>query len=170
MINSSNMIKFPIKVDVALPDHKRILIMQAELGGVDFPTDEQYAKHRTQYHQDKVIIFSHIQRLIKCVIDCHIHLEDGVTVRNALELLRSFSARAWDSSPLQMKQIPQIGPVAVRKLINGGINSIEALEATEAHRIELLMTKNPPFGSKLLANLRDFPKPWVSLKFMGTVS
>lgn len=90
-------------------------------------------------------------------------------MRHALELLRSFSARAWDCSPYQMKQIPQIGPVAIRKLVNGGINSIEALEATEAHRIEMLMTKNPPFGTKLLANLKDFPKLWVSIKLMGRV-
>ena len=143
--------------------------MQAELGGVDFPADEQYAKHRNQYLQDKAIIFSHVHRLIKCVIDCQIHLEDAVIVRHALELLRSFSARAWDCSPYQMKQIPQIGPVAIRKLINGGINSIEALEATEAHRIELLMTKNPPFGTRLLANLKDFPKLWVSVKMVGKV-
>jgi ATP-dependent DNA helicase HFM1/MER3 len=168
-INSSNAIKFPIKVDIALSDHKRSLIMQAELGGVDFPTNEQYVKHRKQYHQDKVIIFSHIHRLIKCIIDCQIPLENAVTVRHALELLRSFSARAWDSSPYQMKQIPQIGPVAIRKLVNGGINSIEALEATEAHRIEMLMIKNPPFGTRLLANLKDFPKLWVSVKMMGKV-
>lgn len=143
--------------------------MQAELGGVDFPADEQYAKHRNQYHQDKIIIFSHIHRLIKCVIDCQIYLEDAIIVRHALELFRSFSARAWDSSPYQMKQIPQIGPVAIRKLINGGIDSIEALEATEAHRIEVLMTKNPPFGTRLLAYLKDFPKLWVSITMMGRV-
>jgi ATP-dependent DNA helicase HFM1/MER3 len=68
-----------------------------------------------------------------------------------------------------MKQIPQIGPVAIRKLVHGGINSIEALEATEAHRIELLMIKNPPFGTRLLANLKDFPKLWVSVTMMGKV-
>lgn len=169
IINDSNAIKFPIKVDIALPDHKRSLIMQAELGGVDFPAHEQFIKHRKQYLQDKVIIFSHVHRLIKCVIDCQLYLEDAVSVRHALELLRSFSARAWESSPYQMKQIPQIGPIAIRKLVNGGINSIEALEATEAHRIEMLLAKNPPFGTRLLANLKDFPKLWVSMKLMGRV-
>ncbi len=68
-----------------------------------------------------------------------------------------------------MKQISQIGLVAIRKLAMGGINSIEALEATEPHRIEMLMSKNPPFGNKLLANLRDFPKLRVSVKMMGKV-
>ena len=168
-INKANGIKFPIKVDIALASHKRSLILQAELGGVDFPGDEQYIKLKKQYLQDKGIIFAHIHRLVRCIIDCQIYLQDGVAVRHALELLRSFSARVWDNSPYQMKQLTQIGPVAVRKLILGGINSIEALEATEPHRIEFLMCKNPPFGMKLLENLKDFPKLRVSVKMMGKV-
>ena len=63
----------------------------------------------------------------------------------------------------------QIGLVAIRKLTIGGINSIEALEAAEPHRIEMLMSKNPPFGNKLLASLRDFPKLRVSVKMIGKV-
>ena len=169
-INNANGIKYPIKVDIALSAHKRSLIIQAELGGVDFPTGEQYAKHRKQYLQEKAIIFSHINRLIRCVIDCQIYLRDAVTTRHALELARSFGARVWDNSPYQMKQITQIGPVAIRKLAVGGINSIETLEAAEPHRIEMLTSKNPPFGNKILASLKDFPKLRVSLKVMGKVS
>lgn len=149
--------------------HKRSLILQSELGGVEFPTDEQYVKHKRQFNQDKSSLFSASHRLICCVIDCQIHLQDAVTVRHALELARSFGARVWDNSPLEMKQIAQIGLVAIRKLAMGGINSIEALEAAEPHRIEMLMSKNPPFGSKLLATLRDFPKLRVSIKLMGKV-
>ena len=92
-----------------------------------------------------------------------------MTTRHALELARSFGARVWDNSPYQMKQISQIGPVAIRKLAIGGINSIEALEAAEPHRIELLTSKNPPFGNRILASLKDFPKLRVSLKLMGKV-
>lgn len=168
-INNAHGIKYPIKVDIALPAHKRSLIIQTELGGVDFPADEQYAKHRKQFQQDKAVIFSQINRLIRCVIDCQIYLEDAVTTRHALELARSFGARVWDNSPYQMKQIAQIGPVAIRKLALGGINSIEALEAAEPHRIEMLTSKNPPFGNKILASLKDFPKLRVSLKMMSKV-
>ena len=169
-INKANGLRFPIKVDIALHTHKRSLIMQAELGGVEFPTHEQYVKHRKQYQQDKIIIFSQVHRLIRCVIDCQIHLEDAVAARHALELSRSFAAQVWDNSPYQMKQIPQIGPVAIRKLVIGGINSIEELETAEAHRIEMLLSKNPPFGTKLLARLKDFPKLRVSVRMMGKVN
>lgn len=166
-INKANGIKFPIKVDLALHAHKRSLLIQAELGGVEFPAEEQYAKHRRQHNQDTTLVFSHVNRLIRCVVDCQIHLQDAVGARHALELARSFSARVWDNSPLQMKQLPQIGLAAIRKLAMGGVNSIEALETTEPHRIETLMSKNPPFGQKLLGGLKDFPKLRVSIKLMG---
>ncbi|KAL8710415.1 MAG: hypothetical protein Q9220_005016 [cf. Caloplaca sp. 1 TL-2023] len=166
-INVANGIKYPIKVDIALPQHKRSLILQAELGGVEFPADEQYAKIKRQYQQDKTIIFNHINRLVRCVIDCQIHLEDAVAVRHALELARSFAARVWDNSPHQLKQITSIGPAAVRRLAMGGINSIESVEAAEPHKIEMLMSKNPPFGSRIIAGLGGFPKLRVSVKATG---
>ena len=168
-INAANGIKYPIKVDIALSEHKRSLILQSELGGVEFPSDEQYARFQRQFHQDKNIIFHHVHRLIRCVIDCQIYLQDAVTVRNALELARSFAAKVWDNSPYQMKQVPNIGPAAVRRLANGGITSMDILEAAEPHKIEMLMSKHPPFGSRILASLKDFPKLRVSVKMMGKV-
>lgn len=169
-INNSNGIRFPIKVDLAMHAHKRSLLVQSELGGVDFPADEQHAKHRRTFQTEKRLIFSSVHRLIRCVVDIHVHLQDAVSARNALELARSLSAGVWDNSPFQLKQISQIGPVAIRKLVTNGINSIEALEAAEAHRIELLLSRNPPFGSKLLSNLKDFPKLRVSAKRVDRVS
>ena len=68
-----------------------------------------------------------------------------------------------------MKQIPSLGPAAVRKLASGGINSIEKLEMAEPHRIEMLMSRNPPFGNRLLASLEDFPRLRVSVKVTGKV-
>ncbi|KAK2802099.1 hypothetical protein FQN50_007463 [Emmonsiellopsis sp. PD_5] len=166
-INKGNGIKFPIKIDLALPAHKISLLIQSELGAVEIPTGDQYQKHRLSFQQDKGLVFSHANRLIRCIIDCQISLEDSVSTRHALELARSIGARVWDNSALQMKQIDQIGIVAVRKLANAGINSIEALEATEPHRIDMLLSKNPPFGSKLLGKVAEFPKPRVSVKLMG---
>ena len=152
-----------------MPAHKRSLIVQSELGGVDFPPDEEFAKHKKQFTQDKSRLFSNIHRLIRCVIDCHIEMQDAIAVRHGLELARSLGARVWDSSPLQMKQIPQIGAVAIRKLAIGGFTSIEALEAAEAHRIEILLGKNPPFGSRILTNTQAFPKLRVSVKLLSKV-
>jgi ATP-dependent DNA helicase HFM1/MER3 len=158
-----------MKVDITLPAHKISLLIQSELGAVEAPTGDQFQKHKQTFQQDKAVVMSHVNRLIRCIIDCQISLGDAVGVRNALELARSFGARVWDNSALQMKQIEQIGIVAVRKLANAGINSIEALESTEASRIDMILSKNPPFGAKLLARLEDFPKLRVSVKLAGKV-
>ncbi|KAH2544902.1 hypothetical protein KXW97_001735 [Aspergillus fumigatus] len=166
-LNRANGIRFPAKVDIALPAHKILLLIQSELGGVEYPDGEQYQKHKFAFQQDKNFVFSHINRLIRCVIDCQISLGDSITARNALELARSFGAKVWDNCPLQMKQIDQVGIVAVRKLAAAGITSIDALEATEPHCIDMIMSRNPPFGMKLLARVADFPKLRVNVKLAG---
>ncbi|GES61110.1 P-loop containing nucleoside triphosphate hydrolase protein [Aspergillus terreus] len=166
-LNRANGIRFPLKVDIALPSHKISLLLQSELGAVDFPDGEQFQKHKFAFQQDKSTVFSHVNRLIRCIIDCQICLEDSIAVRNALELARSFAAKVWDNSPLQMKQIEQIGVVAVRKFAAAGITSIEQLENREAHEIDMILSKNPPFGVKLLGRLADFPKLRISLKMIG---
>lgn len=68
-----------------------------------------------------------------------------------------------------MKQIEQIGVVAVRKLAAAGITDIEELEATDAPRIDMILSKNPPFGTKLLARLKEFPKLRVVMNVVSTV-
>ncbi|EQL32969.1 hypothetical protein BDFG_04949 [Blastomyces dermatitidis ATCC 26199] len=165
-LNKGNGIKFPIKIDIALPAHKISLLIQSELGSVDIPIGDQYQKHKLSFQQDKGLVFSHVSRLIRCITDCQISLQDSVSTRHALELARSIGARVWDHSAWQMKQIEQIGIVAVRKLANAGINSIEAIEATEPHRIDMLLSKHPPFGSRILARVAEFPKTRVSVKLM----
>ncbi|OJJ98050.1 hypothetical protein ASPACDRAFT_31738 [Aspergillus aculeatus ATCC 16872] len=166
-INRSNGIRFPIKVDIALSAHKISLLIQSELGAVDFPDGEQFQKLRFVFQQDKNFVFSHINRLIRCIIDCQISLEDAVTLRNALELARSFGAKVWDTSPLQLKQLEQIGIVAVRKLAAANITSIEALGQCEPHRIDMILSKNPPFGAKLLERVASFPRLRVAIKMTG---
>ncbi|KAI5286790.1 Sec63 [Ascosphaera aggregata] len=165
-INKDPAIKYPIKIDIALPAHKISLLIQAELGAVELPMDEQYQKHKLTFQQDKILVFAHANRLIRCIIDCNIALKDAITARHALDLARSLGARVWDGSPLQLKQIEGIGVVSVRKLASGGVTTIEALESTDAHRIDMLLSKNPPFGARLLARLATFPKPVVELNMV----
>lgn len=117
--------------------------------------------------QDRAVVFNQIHRLIRCVIDCKLHLQDAVSVMNGLELARSLSARVWDGSPLQMKQVPNLGVVAVRKLVNANIKTLEELAATEPHRIELLLSRNAPFGNKILASMRPLPRLRVEIAVMG---
>jgi ATP-dependent DNA helicase HFM1/MER3 len=133
------------------------------LGSADISWTGDNIKHRSQYTTETQVIFKSIGSLIRCIIDCQIVLGDSISIHSALMLERSLGARAWDDSPLQMKQIEAIGVVAVRKLVNAGIKCIEDLESCEPHRIETLLGRNPPFGLKVLERVRSFPKLRVCL-------
>jgi ATP-dependent DNA helicase HFM1/MER3 len=139
------------------------LIVQSVLGAADISWDGENAKHKSQYTTECAIVFKNISSLIRCIIDCQICLGDSVSIHSALMMERSLGARVWDDSPLQLKQIEGIGAVAVRKFVNAGIRSIEDLEAADAHRIETLISRNPPFGMKVLETVKAFPKLRVSL-------
>ncbi|KAJ5296062.1 hypothetical protein N7508_010883 [Penicillium antarcticum] len=166
-INRDPGIRFPIKVDIALPCHKTSLLLQSELGAIDYPDSDQLQKHKFTFNQDKTLVFAHVNRLVRCLIDCQIARGDSVAILNAMELARSFGAKVWDHSPLQMKQIEQVGVVAVRKFAAAGITSLETLEETEAYRIDMILSKNPPFGAKLLSRLKGFPKLRVAVRMLG---
>lgn len=166
-INSNPATRYQINVDLAGSVHKVSLLIQASLSGTDFRHDEKFKNVSQQIQSDLNIIFSRISGLIRCIIDCQLKREDSVGARNALELSRSLGARSWDDSSLQLLQIPKLGSVAVRKLVNAGIRTIEDLEATEAHKIEHTLSKNPPFGFQILSDVRDFPRLRISLKTIG---
>lgn len=166
-MNASPCIRFPIPVNLDLPAQKVSLIIQSVLGSAEFPAGTKDMKHRSQYNLENAIIFQHVSRLIRCIIDIFLYSEDGIASRSALMLARSLGAKAWDDSPLHLKQLDQIGIVAVRRLANAGILTMENLEDTEPYRIEMLLARNPPFGSKLLDKLKAFPKVYVSLRPVG---
>jgi ATP-dependent DNA helicase HFM1/MER3 len=164
-LNQDSSIKFPIPVNLDAPAHKISLIIQAVLGAIDLPSEEQ--KQRMDFSTARGVIFSNVQRLIRCVVDCQLHLRDSVTVRNALTLARSLSAQVWDDSPLHMKQLEKVGLVLVRKLVAAGIRSIEDIENTEQYRLETILSRNPPFGIQLQGKAKAFPKLRVCMKVVG---
>ncbi|KAJ4983953.1 Pre-mRNA-splicing factor brr2 [Stagonosporopsis vannaccii] len=162
-LNRSPSIRFPIPVNLDLPAQKVSLIIQSVLGHADICWDGDASKHKQQYALEVATIFRSINSLIRCIIDCQIYLGDSASIHSALMLERGLGSKAWDDSPLQMIQVPEIGAVAVRKLVNAGIRSLEDLAATDARRIETIVGRNPPFGLKILACLRSYPKLRISL-------
>lgn len=162
-LNKSPSIRFPIPVNLDLPAQKVSLIIQSVLGAADISWEGDMSKHRQQYSQEIAMIFKSINSLVRCIIDCQLCTGDSVSIHSALMLERCLGSRAWDDSPLQMVQVPNIGAVAVRKLVNAGIRGIEDLEGIDARRIETIVGRNPPFGLQILDALKSFPKLRVSL-------
>lgn len=166
-LNKSPFIKFPIGENITLNAHKISLIIQVQLGGVHYPEEKEFALLRRQFSTDKNIIFERIQRLVRCVIDCKSFDCDSVSTRHALDLARSLSAGYWENSNLQLRQIPQIGPVAHRKLCHAGISTVEKLAVEDSASIERILSKNPPYGKKMKDVLASFPNLTISAKITG---
>jgi ATP-dependent DNA helicase HFM1/MER3 len=168
-INKSPFIKYPINETVSTTAHKISLMIQIQLGGIEHPTDKEFAVVRRQFLTDKGIMFDRIHRLIRCVIDCKAFDCDAVSTRHALDLARSLVAEYWENSNLQLRQVPQVGPAAVRKLVSNGVNSIEKLMEKDTSTIERILSKNPPYGRKMKDLLMGFPCLNLTSEIMGRV-
>jgi ATP-dependent DNA helicase HFM1/MER3 len=165
--NKSPFIKYPIHETVSTTAHKISLMIQIQLGGIEHPADKDFTVVRRQFLTEKGIIFDRVHRLIRCVIDCKAFDCDAVATRHALDLARSLMAEFWENSNLQLRQIPQIGPAAVRKLVSNDINSIEKFMQKDTSTIERIMSKNPPYGRKTKDTLMGFPILDMAAQIMG---
>lgn len=165
-INKSPSIRYPIKVALSMVAHRVSLILQTALGGANADLFGD-PKFRLSLSTDSAVVLQHARRLIRGVVDCQSYLEDSIATRNALLLVRSFGAKIWDDSPLHIQQLQNVGPVAARKLLNAGIKSIDCIESTEAHRLEVILNKNKPFGLQLQKHAREFPSLSLTLAIDG---
>jgi ATP-dependent DNA helicase HFM1/MER3 len=160
-LNKSPFIKSPIKENISTFAHKVSLIIQIQLGAVDLPTDKDFNTIRRQYLAEKNIVFDRVHRLTRCVVDCKTYDHDAVATHNSLELSRSILAEYWENSPLQLRQINGIGPAALRKLVQKNITTLAHLASMDTASIERVLSRNPPFGKKILDFVNDLP--WLTL-------
>ncbi|KAF3101005.1 Sec63 [Orbilia oligospora] len=157
-INSSPSMKWSIKGDINSPAHKAYILIQFEIGCMEFPTTEGLQKYRATLFQDKYLIFQHLHRLVRSICDIKLFLRDSISCRNALELSRCIEAKVWENSPSMLLQLEGLGTVGVRKFVNNDIKTIDQLDALEAHKIETIASRNPPYGAKLKQDIAGIPR------------
>ncbi|EPS42742.1 hypothetical protein H072_3266 [Dactylellina haptotyla CBS 200.50] len=157
-INSSPSMKWPVKVDISSPAQKANILIQFEIGCMEFPTTEGLQKYRATLLQDKSLIFQHLHRLVRCVCDIKLFVRDAISCRNALELARCIEAKVWENSPSMLLQLDGLGMVGVRRFVNNDIKTIEQLDALEAHKIEMIASRNPPYGAKMKQDIAGIPR------------
>jgi ATP-dependent DNA helicase HFM1/MER3 len=120
--------------------------------------DKEFSIIKRQFQSEKSIIFERVLRLIRCVVECKAYECDAISTCNTLELLRSIAAGYWENSTLQLRQLPTIGPAAVRKLVQSNVKTVGQLAAMDPAAIERVMSRNPPFGMKILGFVTNFPR------------
>ncbi|KAL3419662.1 pre-mRNA splicing helicase [Phlyctema vagabunda] len=167
-LNKSCFMKFPVKENISTTAHKAFIATQVQLGGIELPSNDGFTQTmKRQFMSDKTIIFERIQRLLRCLTDCKAFDCDAISTRNALDLVRAISAGFWENSPLQLRQVPQIGPVAMQKLASNDIKTVDQLASLDAAGIERVIGRNPPFGTKLQAVVKCFPRLTLVGEVMG---
>lgn len=169
-LNEANEIRYPFKVDIALTQHKVSLLIQARLGSVPLAKDSKTKFSGSQIRQlslDTSGVLNHGKRLIRCMVDTYVHRNDSISVKNALALARSLAAGGWDDTVMCLKQLPGIGDVAMRKLASAHIRTIEELVHTEPHRLQTMLSKNPPYGHDLVKKASEFPRLHISVQQNG---
>ncbi|ESZ95176.1 hypothetical protein SBOR_4440 [Sclerotinia borealis F-4128] len=165
--NKSPMMKFPIKENISTTGHKIFLMIQVQLGGIEPLTNNDFRIVSRNFSMETNIILDRFQRLIRCVVDCKAVDCDSISTRFALDLSRSIAAGYWENSSLQLRQVPQIGPATLRKLIGNNVNTVEKLAGLDISGIERVMGKNPPFGKKMKDSLMDFPRLTLKAQIVG---
>ncbi|OAV98590.1 hypothetical protein PTTG_01783 [Puccinia triticina 1-1 BBBD Race 1] len=162
-LNSHPELKCPITGKVTQTSQKVMLLIQAVLGGI--PLAEVKVEN-TNPVMEVNIIWQHLPRISKCIVALAISRHDAA-VKNCLEFLRSVTAKAWDDSPWVLRQLDSIGEKSVKRFVDAGIATIDQLQKTSNHRIEMILDRNPPFGTRIVRQARSLPKFFCT---MATVS
>lgn len=75
------------------------------------------------------------------------------TIISAAQLAKAFRARIWHDSVNVARQLPKIGNVLCRMLVEKGYNSFEKLLEANPRNLEFCLKRQPPFGTFLLAEV-----------------
>ncbi|CCF60359.1 hypothetical protein KAFR_0J02950 [Kazachstania africana CBS 2517] len=162
-INLSPLIRYPYFTQnkqsqiIDKTSQKVSLIIQYELGGLEFPSfDWAYKLHQTLV-QDKMRTFKHCYRLLKCLTDMFIERKDGPSLESTLYLLRSVNGNCWEDSAAVLRQLKTIGLVSVRKLLNHGVTTLEDLGNLMENQIEYYLGLNTGAGNKIKKDVSLLP-------------
>lgn len=163
-INNSPLLKYPYRTEgkqsqtVTAANQKVSLIIQYELGGLEFPSyNGAFALHQSMA-QDKMLVFRHCFRILKCIVDIFVEKKDGVSLKNALFLLRSVNGTCWEDSAMVLRQLKSIGLISVRKLVQKDIHTLQEFGNLSDQQIECYLGLKMGNGSKIRRDVELLPQ------------
>lgn len=96
-----------------------------------------------------------MSKLCLGLIDVLRSKQDGISLRNAIELLSCINGKAWHDSIHKLQFLDGIGAANCATLLKAGISTFFDLSETRPSRIETLLNRRPPFGNQLIQTLRS---------------
>ncbi|XP_021694757.1 uncharacterized protein LOC110674773 [Aedes aegypti] len=151
-------IRFPLRGRIQSTTAMASCLMQAVFGNLPIEDGS------LQQEATKMINIG--RRLIKCMTE-FIYVgqgtigQDGGGVYQALlstvVLSQCLETKLWENSPYITKQLKGIGAIYAGQLAARGKISFQELLDTNPRELEVILKKNPPFGSDLIAFVRTLP-------------
>ncbi|GFV05353.1 probable ATP-dependent DNA helicase HFM1 [Trichonephila clavipes] len=149
--SKSTSIRFPIQGKIKTRAMKINCLIQATFGCL--PISEPV------FNQDISKIFRSGVRVAQCLAEYLTFDTKGFSVLyHAMVLAKCFKARLWENSKHVSRQLEKIGVTLSTVLVNAGITSFESLGSTNPRELELILNRNPPFGSILVDNVKHLPQ------------
>ncbi|KAI7899419.1 Sec63 Brl domain-containing protein [Cokeromyces recurvatus] len=102
-------------------------------------------------------VMNHLSRVTKCLIDCSVQEKNPIKLKYALELYQNIQAKLWTTSPYVARQIDGIGSQLVKTLAQANLISFDQLRQCDPGRLEMILHRNPPFGTKIKKQIDAIP-------------
>ncbi|GAA5829644.1 hypothetical protein JCM11251_000232 [Rhodosporidiobolus azoricus] len=151
-------LKFPAKKVSSTAD-RIVILIQLILEGI--PGQDLKSDNINPLLESRSI-FSAAVRIAKAMVEVAVQREDGA-IRTMLELLRSLNGRCWDSSSFVLRQLEGIGEKSYKALVESGIRNFRDVFESTPDRLEVILSRKPPFGRKMIQQARSFPEFEVCL-------
>ncbi|XP_023228058.1 probable ATP-dependent DNA helicase HFM1 isoform X1 [Centruroides sculpturatus] len=144
-------IRYPVSGKVNTPQLKINCIIQAALGCLTIS--------EPSLNQDMTKIMKIGQRISKGLAEyLFIEIRGFKALLNAITLAKCFHARLWENSKYVSRQLEKIGAAFSDILVNANITSFQAIEDTNPRELEMILNRNPPFGSYIHDATCHLPK------------
>ncbi|TID31396.1 hypothetical protein CANINC_000025 [Pichia inconspicua] len=136
---------------------KASLIIQFELGGLEFPVFQGSVKFLYEFKSEKYSIFKTLPRILKAAVEIFSHKKDAISTNSCLKLNRCISAKCWENTSLVLRQFEGIGITYARKLKSRGITTIQKVKSLDREKIEQYIGLKPGAGQKIAKCIASLP-------------
>lgn len=158
-INSSPLILNPIKDNKIEKFHDKVsLLIQFELGGVEYPMYQGSMKLHHEFISEKLLIFKSLPRILKAAVEVFSHRKDAISLASILKLTRCIYAKSWENSFLVLRQVDGIGLTYAKKLESRGITDIDQLKSLTGDKLEYYLGIKAGAGQKIAKSIASIPE------------
>lgn len=156
-INSSPSMKFPVDNTRFLDSDKVSILIQFELGGIEYPTYKGSCQLHSPFINDKLLVFKQALRICRCLIEVLVSKGDAISLMSCLYLNRCIQGKAWEDTPMELRQVHDIGPKYSQKLVERDIDRLIHAKGLQLLQIMKYLAVKALTGKKILEELSNIP-------------